>query len=125
MAIEKAFAIEAEPGPIWDALWGELRLGSEGEFTVKQSNRPRLLVLALDLGGLPVQLSYEIEARAGYSEVAARLEPLSWRYRLFQLVTFGHLRRNYEILLVAGLVNLKRSLEGEAGPGADAPVAGP
>jgi hypothetical protein len=114
VAIEKAFAIEASAADIWDALWGELRFGQNESFSVEQSHRPRLLVLRLRLAGLPVELTYSIEPKDGHCEVAARLEPLSARYALYQAITFGHLRRNYEILLVQGLANLKGSLEGAA-----------
>jgi hypothetical protein len=113
MTIEKAFAINAAPEAIWDALWADLGAGEEGRFAIEHSNWPKRFTLRLDLAGLPCLLSYRILPRADDCEVAATIEPMSRRYNLYQLLTFGHLRRNYELLLVQGLVNLKQSLEGE------------
>ena len=53
---------------------------------------------------------------AGFTEVSASLEPLSKRYSLYYLITFGHFKRNYEMLLVTGLANLKAHVEGTAPP---------
>ena len=111
MAIEKAFAIEAEPAKIWETLWSDLAKGDEERFSVERSSWPSLLEVRVDLGGLPTLLVYRIEPKEAYTEVSVTLEPLSFRYRVFQLFTFGHLRRNYEMLLVQGLANLKEAVE--------------
>jgi hypothetical protein len=111
MAIEKVFAIEAAQADIWDALWSELSQGAEASFTVERSNWPHNLVLLLDISNMPCRLSYSIEPKDGHCEVSAKLDPLGRFYGLFQIVTFGHLRRNYEMLLVLGLSNLKKALE--------------
>jgi hypothetical protein len=120
MAIEKAFAISATPAAIWDALWSDLGAGEEGRYSVEQSNWPNRFTLRLELAGLPCLLSYRIVPRAEDCEVAATIEPLSRRYSFYQLLTFGHLRRNYEMLLVQGLVNLKQALEAPEEKPADA-----
>lgn len=113
MTIEKAFAIEAEPADIWNALWHELGEGDEERFAVEQSHWPHGFTIQLNLAGLPVLLTYRIEERGDHCEVSAELQPLSRKYQLFQLLTFGHLRRNYEVMLVQGLVNLKAAVEGD------------
>jgi hypothetical protein len=118
VTIEKAFAIVASQADIWDALWHELGDGEEGRFAVLHSNWPNEFTLSLELAGLPVQLNYEISPRDGFCEVAARLEPAGLRYALYQILTFGHFRRNYELLLAQGLLNLKTALEG---PPSDSP----
>lgn len=112
VAIEKAFAINAEPAEIWAALWQDLSRGEEGHFKVETSTWPTLLAIQVKLGDLPARLTYRIESKDGHCEVAVTLDPLSSRYRLYQFLTLGHLRRNYEILLVQGLVNLKQAVEG-------------
>jgi len=111
VTIERAFAIEAAPPEIWDALWHDLTGGDEGAYSLESSSRPTLLSIQVKLGDIESKLTYRIEQKEGYSEVAATLEPLSPRYRLYQIFTFGHLRRNYEMLLVQGLSNLKSRLE--------------
>ena len=113
MSIEKVFSIEAEPEAIWNALWSEVLAGQEEAFKIEEAHRPNTLVLSLDLGGLPSILTYKIEPQDGHCEVSADLEPLSLRYRFYQIVTFGHMRRNYEMLLVHGLSNLKAAVEGQ------------
>jgi hypothetical protein len=120
--IEKAFAIDAKPEEVWAALWRDLSAGDKSLFAIEHSNWPSLLTIQVRLAGLPVRLTYRIESREGQSEVSAALEPLSARYWLYQGVTLGHFRRNYEVLLVQGLANLKQSLENDAGPGSEAPV---
>jgi hypothetical protein len=113
MAIEKVFAIEAEPGLIWDALWSELTAGEAAAYTVEQSNRPRLLALRVAIGGLPSLITYEIAPKDGYCEVAASLQPLSARYNLLQFLTLGRLRTEYNLMLAQGLANLKQAVEGD------------
>jgi hypothetical protein len=109
--IEKAFAIEAEPSVIWDALWSELSEGEEGAFAVEESHRPHMLSVRVRLGGLPALLTYRIEGKDGHSETSATLEPLSFKYNLYQFLTLGQSRRNYELILVQGLANLKEAVE--------------
>jgi hypothetical protein len=113
VAIEKAFAIEAAPGEIWSALWQELQTAGEGTAELEQSHRPNLLAVKVKLGSISALLTYKITQREQDCEVAVTLEPLSSRYGLYQILTFGHLRKNYEMLLVQGLANLKTALEGE------------
>jgi hypothetical protein len=113
MLIEKAFAIEAEPTAIWDALWSDLTAGDAARYTVEQSNRPERIAIKVELGGLPVLLTYLISPKDAYAEVSVTLQPLTVRHALYQIVTFGHFGRNYEMMLVQGLANLKTALEGE------------
>jgi hypothetical protein len=112
VSIEKVFAIEASPAVIWEALWNELSLGEPGAFSLQGSSWPSVLTLRVDLGGMPCELIYRIEPKTDYCEVSATLIPLSKRYGFYQVVTFGHLKRNYETLLVMGLANLKQAVEG-------------
>lgn len=119
MAIEKVFAIEEKPGPIWDQLWAEVQGSSPANFVLEESHRPRLLVLRLDLAGMPARVRYEIEDKGDVSEVLGSIEPLGFRYKLFQVLSFGHMRVNYEMMLAAGLANLKTAVESPpAGPDA-------
>lgn len=110
--IEKVFAIEAEPGVIWDALWSDLSGGEAGAFEVKEAHRPRDLIIEVVLGGVPALLGYHIEAKDGSSEVSATLEPRGLRYAVSRILTFNHFNRNFELLLVQGLSNLKSAVEG-------------
>jgi hypothetical protein len=112
MTIEKTFAIESEPAVIWEALWKDLGKGEEGSFSVQESHWPARLSLRVELGGIPCLLTYRIERRDGHCEVSAALDPLSARYGIYQFLTFGHLRRTYETILVVGLANLKAAVEG-------------
>ena len=111
--IEKAFAISAEPGVIWDALWADLSGGEQGAFRVEAVHWPSELALQVSLGGIPSRLTYRIEPRGDHCEVSARLEPLGFRYKLAQVLTFNHFKRNFELILVQGLSNLKTAVEGE------------
>ena len=110
--IEKVFAIEAEAGVIWDALWADLSSGEEGAFEVVEAHRPGDLVIEVVLGGIPSRLSYRIEPVDGHCEVAAVLDPRGLRYKVSQLLTFNHVKRNFEMVLVQGLSNLKTAVEG-------------
>ena len=112
MAIEKAFLIEAAPAVIWEALWSELAEGEASAFSVEQSNWPKLLSLKVDLSGMEALITYRINGEDNQSEVSATLEPLSPRYSLYQILTFGHFRTNWEMMLVEGLANLKEAVEG-------------
>ena len=113
MAIEKVFAVKAEPAEIWDALWRDLGEGEDGAYEVERSSWPTGFSLRLTIGGVPALLTYAITQRAEHCEVLARLEPEGFRYMLYQFVTFGHFGRNFELALVEGLANLKRAVEGE------------
>ena len=110
--IERAFAIHADPETIWAALWHDLSQGDAQVFDVESSTWPRTLSLRVDLGGLPSRLTYTIEPQPEHTEVALLAEALSWRYGLYQFVTFGHYRRNLELMLTLALSNLKSALEG-------------
>ena len=114
MPIEKAFAIEGEPAAIWDALWSDLGRGDPSAFEIERSQRPHTLVVRVDMGGgVPARITYRIERKDDYTEVSATLEPLGLRYNLYQFLTFGRVRLNYEMLLVQGLSNLKHAVEGK------------
>jgi hypothetical protein len=110
--IERAFAINADPETIWAALWHDLSQGDTDVFDVESSSWPRSFSLRLTLGGMPSRLTYSIEPRADHTEVAILAEALSWRYALYQVLTFGHYRRNLEMTLTVALSNLKSALEG-------------
>jgi hypothetical protein len=119
VTIEKAFAIKASPETIWDALWADLAQGDQSRFRLEGSSRPNRLELAVDLSGVPCSLTYTLTRREveGDTEVAANLAPLGWRYGLYYVLSFGHIRRNYEMLLVSGLANLKSHVEGSNSAG--------
>ena len=112
MAIEKTFAIVAAPDVIWRALWADLGEGQEGTYTAVESSWPERLSLRVRLASVPCLLSFRIEPKPDYAEVTARLDPEGMRYRVFQVLTFGHMRRNFEMLLVTSLANLKAAVEG-------------
>ena len=118
-AIERAFAINATPETIWDALWHDLSQGDTDAFTVESSTWPRSLTVLVDLGGMPSRLLYTLEPRDGHTEVSVLVDALSWRYALYQVITFGHYRRNLELMLTVALSNLKTALEGEPLPADD------
>jgi hypothetical protein len=111
--IEKAFAVKAAPGKVWDALWADLGSGTEGSYELLGSNWPRSFSLRLSLAGMPCELGYAIKGGEGDTEVSASVRPLSWRYNLYQLLTLGHYKRNLEMILVISLSNLKTALEGD------------
>ena len=112
MAIEKAFLIEAAPAAIWEALWSELSEGEPGSFSVENSNWPNLLCLKVNLSGTQALITYRLISKDDQTEVSATLEPLSPRYPLYQMLTLGHFRTNWEMILVEGLANLKEAVEG-------------
>ena len=114
MPIEKAFAIAADPGDIWQALWSDLAGGEPDTYVVEHSNWPHALTVCLDLAGMPSRVAYKITAMQNHSEVSVSLDPLSVRYPLLQILTLGRMRISLELLLVQGLANLKESLEGTA-----------
>jgi hypothetical protein len=110
--IERAFAINADPETIWAVLWHDLSQGDAEVFDVESSTWPRSLSVLVSLSGMPSRLTYSIEPRPEHTEVAILAEALSWRYALYQIVTFGHYRRNIELMLTVALSNLKSALEG-------------
>lgn len=110
--IEKVFAIEAEPGVIWDALWNDLTShGEQGSFEVESAHRPAELALKVNLSSVPCLLSYRVDEKDGHCEVTALVVPSGLRYGLSQVLTFGHFKRNFEMILVQGLANLKEAVE--------------
>jgi hypothetical protein len=115
MAIEKVFAIEAPPEVIWDALWSDLQQGEDGAYRLESSSRPSKLDVEVKMGQIRCLLQYRIERKDGHSEVSATIVPTSKRFGFYQVLTFGHVGRNYEMLLVTGLANLKASVEGPGG----------
>jgi hypothetical protein len=116
MAIEKVFAIRATPEAIWDALWADLGEGESGSYVLEGSTWPSRLELQVVLGGIRCRLVYGIEWQDDHSIVTAVLTPTSARYPLYYALTFGHVRRNYQVLLAAGLANLKEAVEAPAEP---------
>jgi hypothetical protein len=118
MAIEKAFAIRAEPAAIWDALTGELAAAGEESYQVERAVTNEQLSLWVDLqGGIRALLTYRLIPREEHTEVAATMEPEGLRYAIFRMITLGRADTNYEMLLVQGLANLKQAVEGdEQGP---------
>ncbi len=115
MIIEKAFAIEAPPEAIWDALWQDLGEGDESLYQLEESSWPHSFTIRLHFGGMPCLLTYSIQPMEGHCEVSASLTPLSKRYGIYWALTFGHIKRNYEMLLVEGLANLKEAVESKPG----------
>ena len=120
--IERAFAIESDPETIWDALWHDLSQGDEEAFSVEASTWPRSFSVLVNLGGMPSRLTYTLQQRPEHTEVAVVVDALSWRYGLYQVLTFGHYRRNLEMMLTVALSNLKAFVEGEPLPGGDEAV---
>ena len=83
------------------------------EFKLRMPHSwPHSFTIRLSFGGMQSELTYRIEPKTEYTEVSAMLTPLSKRYGIFWALTFGHIKRNYEVLLVNGLANLKEAVEG-------------
>jgi hypothetical protein len=114
VAIEKVFRIDAPAQEIWRALWSELGEGRDPAALSPESTWPERLSLQVTIAGVPCRLTYLIEGLDGACEVTASLDPMGARYRLYQALTFGHFRRNCELLLAQGLANLKQAVEDEA-----------
>lgn len=111
--LEKAFAIKAEPAAIWSALTGELAVADESRYRVERAVTAQELVLWVELqGGVPAQLTYRLIPRDDHTEVVATMAPQGLRYAIFRMLTLGRADTNYELLLVEGLANLKRAVEG-------------
>ena len=117
MALEKAFAIKAEPAAVWRALTGELEIADEATFSIEQVVANELLSLWVNLqGGVRSLLTYRLVPREDHTEVVATMEPHGLRYTVFRAITLGRADTNYELLLVEGLANLKRAVEGGEQP---------
>lgn len=114
MPLEKAFAIKAEPSAIWDALTADLERADPGTYEIERAVTGRELSLWVDLQrGIRALLTYELIPHDDHTEVVARMSPQGLRYAIFRIITFGRSDTNYEMILVQGLANLKRAVEGE------------
>ena len=112
MALEKAFAIKAQPDAIWRALTGELEAGDETSYGIERAIPNELLSLWVDLqGGIRAILPYRLIPHDDHTEVVATMDPQGFRYLISRIITFGRADTNYELLLVEGLANLKRAVE--------------
>jgi len=113
MAVEKAFAINAEPPKIWDELTKEIGLADEGVYEIEESIINEYLALRVKFqDGIEAQISYRLIPRDDHTEVVATMQPEGFRYAIFQMITFGRSNINYEMGLVVGLANLKEAVEG-------------
>lgn len=113
MALEKAFAINAEPPRIWDALVSEFRLANEGAYEVEQSIINEYLALRVKFqDGIEAQITYRLIPKDDHTEVVASMQPEGLRYAIFKMITLGRADINYEMGLVVGLSNLKAAVEG-------------
>jgi hypothetical protein len=114
MAIEKAFAIKGTPTDVWMALTGDLQLGDSSTYEIERAIANQSLSLWVQLqGGIRARLVYTLIAHEDHTEVAATMEPEGFRYAVLRILSFGRADTNYEIALVEGLANLKRSVEGK------------
>lgn len=115
VSIEKAFAIRATPEEIYAALERDLADASAhaGEtFEVLRREPGRLLELRVTIGNIPCWLTYRLEEKEDYTEVAAVLTPFGLKYALFRIITLGMRDQNFAVVLVQGLANLKEAVEG-------------
>jgi hypothetical protein len=116
VALEKAFAINAEPAVIWQELTRELAEAPPGSHTVERSVEAQELAVRVELQrGIEALITYELIPREGYVEVVARMEPQGFRYAVFRAMTLGRYNTGYELALVQGLSNLKQAAEAAAG----------
>lgn len=117
MAIEKAFAVKAEPAAIWRALTGELEVADASTYTIERAVPNERLSLSVDLpGGVRALLTYTLTPRDGHTEVVATMVPQGLRYAVSRIITLGRADTNYELVLVQGLANLKDAVErGDSG----------
>jgi hypothetical protein len=114
VSIEKAFAINAAPEAIFEAIERDLADAAEHEgetYAVLRREPPRSISLRVTISGMPCWLTYDLEPRDGHTEVAARLQPFGWRYAFFRLITFGLREQGFEFALVQSLANLKEAVE--------------
>ncbi len=115
MAIEKAFAINAAPPKVWDALVSEFNLADESIYEVEQSIINEFLPLRVTFqDGIEAQITYRLIAKDDHTEVVATMQPEGLRYAIFRMITFGRSDINYEMGLVIGLSNLKAAVEGDS-----------
>jgi len=116
--IEKAFAINAPPAPIFAAIERDLAAAGEHEgdtFEVLRRDPPRSLDLRVTVGGVPCWLSYRLVPRASDTEVSGVITPYGWKYTFFKIITFGMRDQGFELALFEGLANLKAEVESEHG----------
>ena len=113
--MEKAFAIKAAPSAIWDALTGELAIADDSTYAVERAVTNEELSLWVNLhGGIRALITYRFIPRDDHTEVIATMHPEGLRYAIFKIITFGRADTNYELVLLEGLANLKRAVEGES-----------
>ena len=113
--LEKAFAINAEPAAIWQALTGELEVADEAAYNVELAVPNEVLSLWVEVqSGIRARLTYRLEPHDGYTAVTATMEPEGLRYVLFRMITLGRAEVNYEMMLAEGLSNLKAAVERQA-----------
>jgi hypothetical protein len=124
--IEKAFAINAPPKAIYEAIERDLASAAEYAGTTHEVLRrdpARSIEMRVTVGIVPCLLTYVLTPRDGDTEVAGTLSPYGWRYAIFQAVTLGMRRSFFEIALVDALANLKAAVEGAAFPNESSPAA--
>jgi hypothetical protein len=115
MPIEKAFAIKAEPKAIWDALTAELAQAEPGAFDVERAVTNESLTVWVTLqAGVRAPITYRLIRREDHTEVVATMEPQGLRSAIFNILTLGRSKVNYELALAQGLANLKEAVEGSA-----------
>jgi hypothetical protein len=116
MALEKAFAIHAEPAIIWRELTRELAQAPPGSHTVERSLQDRELAVRVELqSGIEAVITYQLIPRDDYVEVVARMEPQGFRYAFIRAITLGRYDIGYHLALAEGLSNLKKAAEAAAG----------
>jgi hypothetical protein len=130
MPIEKAFAIDAPPAVIYDAIERDLAAAdahSGSTWEALRRDPPHALDLRVTIGGVPCELAYRITPEDDYTEVSATLTPYGLKHAIFRIITFGMQNQGFEAALVQSLANLKESVEGERRPVDDeaSPVATP
>jgi len=117
MALEKAFAIHAEPAVIWQELTRELAQAPPGSHTVERSVPDQELAVRVELqGGIEAVITYHLIPREDHVEVVARMEPQGFRYTFMRAITLGHYDVGYHLALAEGLSNLKKASEAAARP---------
>ena len=118
MPIEKAFAINASPRVIYDAIERDLSGASahSGDtWGVVRREPPNAIDLRVTISGIPCDLAYRLSQKLGHTEVEATLNPYGWKHQLFRTITFGMHNHGFEAALVQSLVNLKEAVEGDGG----------
>jgi hypothetical protein len=116
MALEKAFAIHAEPAIIWRELTRELAEAPPGSHTVERSLPEQELAVRVELqSGIEALITYQLIPREDYVEVVARMEPQGFRYAFIRAITLGRYDIGYHLALAEGLSNLKKAAEAAAG----------